>query len=736
MYLDVDNDMEGKPKVSQDEVGERLHKIVGWVNWFSYTSYSHTAEKPKFRVIIQIDRYITRTEMLRIFHVLNHEVLGGQGDDSIYDPGDYLYAPPHETRTTQQSGGPLCVDDILAREERLRAEHPHLYGHYLDTTPKRIRTTRVRTAEERAALDAQMEDMSVGDAFEGIADRDIFNPIWADLYRDACKGHHYTTFRSIVAKVWMKSGGSLTRGEMMRIMEELDSAGQGYMRANYPDWHEKWCELLDNFLPKLPLPHQWEPLLEREESNLVIRYLEGECGAGKSHNKLTDMKDGRGRYVYVLDKNENIERRREEFFKIAGPRIGVQFATFECHSRTGNGEHRVARQLENTLHADWSGWDDHEIIYDEVPETFTLFEIDARSHADLLKSRVRILREDGNCYEVGLTTEGEAAAAQMLVDDYEAVHRGLLIMLRKPGNRVWVKKHSWDNAHAEKLSFFALLSPLNLRSFNSVYMLGDSLMSSTLARVWREKWNVQFEPVEFKRRVRRIPTSERATIHYFSESRDASFRRFREGDMPLTQLGWFLRDEAKKAPILWTSNERTKSALMDGCLDTKDWQPPKAHGRNDLQHYRRVAWLAAMKPSRFEIGAIREVCGMTADELIEWREFNAMYQFIMRCELRDYHASSPIDIYVFSDRQARYLERRIGGTLVHHPGIVMEKVDPRQYGDAPTTGAERMKALRIRLKMDEQKVTDARHLKIEPPLTEREIHLANASYARQRPLGE
>jgi hypothetical protein len=322
------------------------------------------------------------------------------------------------------------------------------------------------------------------------------------------------------------------------------------------------------------------------------------------------------------------------------------------------------------------------------------------------------------------------------VDSYEAVHMGLLIMLSKTGNRVWVKKSGWDNAETQKMQFFAVLSPLNLRPFQSVYMLGDSLTSSTVARAWEKKWGVEFVPVDFERRVRRVPTSERVTIHYFSQHRDTSFTRFKEADMPLTQLGWFFRDEMKGPensfiPILWTSNERTRDSLRDGSLRSEDWQPPKSHGRNDLQDYRRVAWLAAMKPSQFEADAIREMCGMTAQELIDWREYNVMYQFCLRCELRDFESGSDIHLYVYSQRQAEYLKGRVGGRLVHHPDIVVDRQHGNTLGDGPMTGAERIKVMRLVLKMQEAGVRDARKLKEGRDLSDRLVSLANASFAKK-----
>jgi hypothetical protein len=763
-YCDVDNADASRPMVTPDEVVRRLCGSFGHcIRCFVYTTFSHTVARPKFRLVVHISRYIKRAEAVRVFAHLDHTVLGHQADPSIYDSGDYLYAPPHECETTQHGGEPLPIDEVLARETEMRAHHPELHDRYLHAQPKAVRPKKERTSEQQVAHDArQVEitarraDSRVRDGFLGIEDPDICNPAWVTLYSDAPACRHYTTFRCIVAKIHLKTRGTLSRGEMALVIEQIDAAGGHYMRDHYPDHRSKWDDWLDNFLPKIEIEDDednFEPLLDREDSGLVIDYCEGECGEGKTRDRLLRIAREGGRHVYVVDKVENIQRRKDEFCRYAGPKAAMRFRFYEAHSRTGSQGLRVGLQLrdhlgairklragqpcivfvtqEGAAQADWTGWEDFEITYDEVPEGFHIFHLDAGEHAGLLLSRVEAVEEDGNCHRLALTELGrEVIEHGPKVDAYEAVHYGLLMMLSKPNNRVWVKKAGWDDPQNSRLEFFGLLSPLSLRPFRRVWMLGDSLTSSTIARIWREKWGVEFRPVEFERRRRRVPTSQRVHIHHFVDHRDASFTRFAEGDMPLGAVAEWIREHSRPHPVLWTANEHVKSQA-DTALSLEDWQPPKSHGRNDLQHYRRVAWLAAMKPSKFEVGALREVCGMTAQELIDWREFNVMYQFVMRCELRDFDASSEIDIYVFSRRQAEYLHRRLGGVLHHHQGVVADCPRSIDAGGA-MTGGERMAVMRWRLKMEKAGVSDVRKLPGAEALSTRMCSLINVTAKRKK----
>jgi hypothetical protein len=750
-YADVDNNESGKPYVTMEDVAANLAKEGLAPSFFLYTSYSHTPEKPKFRVVIDIDRDISRMEMLRMFIWLNWAVLGGQGDPSIYDPGDFIFAPPFQTETREVlSGTPLSVEDILARHDWLRQEHPDSWRAYIERQQPKVckAKPRVLSPEERQRIDARLQDASVRPEIT-ITNPAIFNPAWSTFYQDTLVGgSHWETMRSLLCMIWRKTDGDLTRGEFERLFHEIDATASAYFVTHHG--LDKMAGLLD-WVMALPVEvddeDDWSSIIDQESSGLTVLAMEGECGEGKTHDMLRRMARERGRYVYVVDKIENMEVRRDEFFKVAGRGVAPRFFIREAHSKQPDGL-RVPIQLHNIradlnrLHAGtpaivfvshqgamqmtWDHWTDFEIIIDEVPETFSTFKLKVREHADLLKQYVRAAEEDGNCYSLELTDRGADVARTTDVDDYDAVHHGLLVMLSKPNTFVWVKKAGWDAlAEGGKLEFFAITSPLNMRHFRKTWMLGDELTKSSTAKAWGSKWDVTFERVEFDRRKRAIPTAERTTILYFSDHRDSSLTRFREGDIPLTAVSTFIKDHASGASVLWTTNERLK-AKAD--LNADDYISPKAHGRNDLMHYTHVAWLAAMKPSKFEIGTLREVCGMTAQELVDWREFNALYQFVMRGTLREFDSARPAVIYVFSGRQAEYLQRRLGGRIQHVKDIVIDEPIRCVDEDGPMTEAERSKVRYWRNKLLAAGTDDVRRLPKADRLPDREVRLINQTY--------
>ncbi|AWN42651.1 hypothetical protein DK389_21750 [Methylobacterium durans] len=748
-YADVDNADTDRPMVTMQTVASALD--ARGLSYFMYTSYSHRAEKPKFRIVIDTDRDLTRVEMLRIAVWLNQVAFGQQADLSIYDPGDFVFAPPHSTTVMEHlSGIPLTVDAALAEQRQLEQHDPCIWTKYVAqkqpseacTKPARKQTAAV---EQRRADRAIRPEMSIDNPA-------VFNPAWASFYSGRItNGSHYETMRSLLGMVWAKTGGALSYGEVDQILRRIDATAGGYFIRQHGE--QKAAELID-WLMSLSVEededtYEWNPLLERDESGLTVLVKEGECGEGKTRDELARMARAKGRFVYVVDKIATIEQRRQEFFEIAGRRTAMRFRIFEAHSERA--ECRVPVQLAairkdldkepagrpaivfvtqaSATMMDWSAWGDCEVIFDEVPDCFATFPIDAKNHAEVLRRHVHIEQEDGACYSLGLTGAGRELARATDVDDYDKVHHGLCVLLSKPNTHVWARKAAWDNpAEGGRLEFFAVTSPLNLSHFSSVRLLGDEAMKAVTVKAWTEKWGVTFEPVEFERRKRLVPTADRVTIRYFSDHRDSSLTRFREGDLPLESVTKWIKQDAAGEPVLWTANERLRAKAK---LDHRHFISPKAHGRNDLQHYKRVAWLAAMKPSQFEVGSLREVCGMTAAELTEWREFNAMYQFVMRCVLRDFSSAEPAVIYVFSRKQAEYLKGRLGGTVEKVPGVIEDKPVRCIDEAGAMTDAERSKVKYWRGKMTKAGVTDVRLLpNATRKLNEREIRLVNATFER------
>jgi hypothetical protein len=188
-----------------------------------------------------------------------------------------------------------------------------------------------------------------------------------------------------------------------------------------------------------------------------------------------------------------------------------------------------------------------------------------------------------------------------------------------------------------------------------------------------------------------------------------------------TLSGWIAKHAG--SDVLWTANGRTRERIT---LPENHFENPKSHGRNDLQHYRAVAFLAAMKGSIFEIGQLKSICGMTAQQLADWREYNVLYQFVLRSNLPDFASADPVAVYVFSRRQAEYLRERLGGAPIRKIDGVVEDADTSKA--LAISNIERSKAKYWRNKMVTAGMHDVRQMPKSGMLSSREVAIINASY--------
>jgi hypothetical protein len=272
---DLDNKSEDRPHASESGIAAGLAVLCGQqIEHFTYTTYSSVPEHRKFRVTAETSRNVTRAEQRDIYILFNERLFDGQGDGSIYDRGDHIYGPPCNTETTVTHGVPLPVDDLLAMAEELRREQPDLWTPFVKKQERRV--ARAATPVELGAMQARMLDRSACPQFGGIDDPAVFNPDWRDEYpRTAVSGTHYHTMLSLLGRVWRKTGGKLSGGEMQRVFEEIDALDGFYMTHTYPA--EKAGEMLRFVMsqPVLDDPRPDTDALERRMRRFKTKFSGG-----------------------------------------------------------------------------------------------------------------------------------------------------------------------------------------------------------------------------------------------------------------------------------------------------------------------------------------------------------------------------------------------------------------------------------------------------------------------------
>jgi hypothetical protein len=130
------------------------------------------------------------------------------------------------------------------------------------------------------------------------------------------------------------------------------------------------------------------------------------------------------------------------------------------------------------------------------------------------------------------------------------------------------------------------------------------------------------------------------------------------------------------------------------------------------------------------IGQLKSICGMTAQQLADWREYNVLYHFVLRSNLPDFASADPVAVYVFSRRQAEYLRERLGGAPIRKiDGVVEDAETSRAFVDGlAMSNIERSKAKYWRDKMVTAGMHDVRQMPKSGKLSSREVAIINASY--------
>ncbi|MFP1131570.1 hypothetical protein [Asticcacaulis sp. W401b] len=673
-YIDIDN---SKPSVKVN-MDLALAKIeAAGLSYVAYTTRSHTQECHRFRVLFPVDRVICRAEAVKIAVAMNAKWISGQADLSVYDGADFIYLPlPKADVRCRLDGEALDTASLVQDGEALIAQCPL---RQIGVTKAGSQKERKRVAKDVATLAVRpsVDDHSIRPEI-GVHNPDVFCPAWLELYLNS--DSHWETMRAILGKVWKRTDGTLTFGETRKIFGDIDAAEGDYFLKKYGE--DSVQELIRWYftLPPSGANDNWQPILSEEDIGLTIDVMEAECGAGKTYVTVGDMAASWDNYVFAAPKISDLRAIREQI----GAVYGVRPQIIAIHSEAG--DDRVPSQLTQwrrqldrrtdkkpvvvlTTHAalmmhNWRDWSDFRLVIDEVPEVFMTQTINIKNNPDVLARHVRVSKmTDGRCHRVAMRKAGREALASHDFDDSQSINKEVLGYLSSRNLKTWVAAEDWAKRDKQAITFFSMITPEKLIGFKSVRMLGDEVTKSITLRAWAAKWGVKVKKLNPPARHRKVATGDRVTIRYFAESGDASLSLFgdKQPDL-LHKMSDFIEAEHPGEDVLWTANERFRA---DAEIKGGTYLTPRTHGRNDLQRHTVLAWLAAMKPSTATGAAVQGVCGMTYDDVVEWREYNCMYQFAMRGNLRDPDSALPVSIYVYSRKQADYLHRRLGGKVEH-----------------------------------------------------------------------
>jgi hypothetical protein len=435
-----------------------------------------------------------------------------------------------------------------------------------------------------------------------------------------------------------------------------------------------------------------------EDTGITVDYIDADCGAGKSYSTLQKMANEGKMYVYACDKIANIDQRKAEFLQMIahdaaswnvidvyynkmgkeGTEIDIS-TTVQLNSQLiylndrGTTKKTVVFITHATLQLyHWRGWYNYNLIIDEVPNVTYSYVRSFAETDDVLKRYIRTKSDEGDCYALELTDYGDETAGQSVDDVLIQEFEYLLHQLQHDNTKVWVQKKGWDDPTSDKLRFFSVFTPVSLVNFESILLLGDRCSEMVIYEVWKSSFKVTWNKVNWSssRTPRKVPLKDRATVYYFQDKRP-SIQQASSATTPANKIAKYVAEKEKV--VLWTVNAvvKSKSKLVD-VLDKDDAITPKSHGINTLQHHTACLWMACMNPNNVEVKQYMDYVGMTQQQLVQDRELNAVYQFAMRTNLRDWDSTKHVNIYVWSLDQAEYLKDRLGCDIKLIPNVISE----------------------------------------------------------------
>jgi len=519
-------------------------------------------------------------------------------------------------------------------------------------------------------------------------------------------------------------GYRVEAGELEQAALEIDQLKTGKKRDRSLQEAQKAIDLaFTSWIAENPV----QSLVTAEKnSGLRVDYIDAECGAGKSYQTLQRIAKEGGCYVYACDKVLNIDQRRDELIKILGKDVAnwnIVDVYYNKKTEAGNDlQMSIVVQLNQTWQSLrdtgrkektvifishvalkryqlWQDWSDFELIIDEVPEITYTYSKNFKDTFDVFRRYVCIGEEDGSAYELDLTSAGIEAVNSNSQDTLVQTFMPILQQIYYKNTKVWVKKNDWSVETPGKIHFFTVFTPKNLEGFKRVLLLGDQCSEMTITHTWKNIWNVEFVRQEFTptRKPRIKPVKERCKVYYFDKNRP-SIKRAAAASQPANRIAEYLKSNEPET-VLWTLNEKARSNAkrLDELLGEDNSMSPKAHGVNDKQHYKAALWLAAMNPREDQAKQYAEYAGMSREDIIKDRELNAIYQFVMRTNLRDWDSSEFVNLYVWSEDQAAYLKERLNCPIQKIDDVIDEVVNKggRKKSGNALTNAQRGKKKRF-----------------------------------------
>ena len=675
-----------------------------------YTTTSHSKEDPRVRGVFLLSREIELSEFDEFWYALN-EFFSQKLDPQTKNINRIYYVPAkwnEHALFERVIGKELDVDALL---------NLFPYPHNNIAISNEVVNSKIELIRQRLAQNGS-----------SWSPENAITETMTTRFTSSRDGGRLFKLEVAIAKRALWMGYPIAASEIEAIALAYDKMATGKKRLNtlQEAQHALSISELSYAASCVDGEQHKEPIEAPREQNWIkplddysINVLNAPCGAGKTYQMLRNISVKGGKWLYVCDMIKNIKEREDEFRALAlkHNRHGFQICKAFYDDATP-----VAKQVADIIdglyrsdviifitHAalqilDATVFDGFNLVIDEAYEVISQFERRWNCNIELADRYFTVADTDSDYYQIVATDAGKELVKAGAFDDINDTFQDLLKTLSDQYTTIWVWKKDWEKRSESRISFWVISSPEFLQHFRDVWLLGDEIEHSPIFLVWhlQHKITFNFMPLT-KQRNRKVELAERGTIYYFAEHRQASTNQFRKGDSPLLSItGWLINNHQNDA-FYYALNDAKGHAIcnIDEECKYSEKISLKATGINTLQHHTMCVWLGSMKLSGQERTIMEKVFSIDHATQVRWREYNPLYQFVMRSALRDYESDANVNVYVFDRHQAEYLHERTGMPIAHVPGVLaVDAVSTggRPPSERPLTGTERSRASRERKK--------------------------------------
>jgi len=437
-----------------------------------------------------------------------------------------------------------------------------------------------------------------------------------------------------------------------------------------------------------------------------VEVLTGMPGCGKSYAMRQEAIQTPGLYLFVYSSIALVEEQSAAFAAETG------IPVVQAHSKasgSGSVQNRLERHREyfasnridhavvlmtheGLMGADLSAFADWNVRIDEAPTTIQSNVVRAPASADLLKQTIQIVPFGSKGWGQLRLLGGRRNWTDLANDD---LFKPLAEMMKHAARNegVFVDTLDWKDSFGW-CSIWPLASVAHCKS---VKIAGASYPIS-LGAIVAERWEgITFTP---KVTVRPWTKQPSVRIHYFTQSHEGNteFWKTRRGRGFIAKVADFI---AAKEPSLgfWSANDEVKP-LLDHRLHGRPISA-KAAGLNvyDDETSCAVIYSSKVTPGDRPAQALFDI---TDDEILRAREDEDIFQFVMRGAIRRRDFDGDYDIYLYSKRQAEFVEAKLVAigigqsvTLVPEPGAGIMDAVPQPLREIREAIAAEKKAERL-----------------------------------------